>query len=68
MIGNIIKTFNLLSFYNFTGHKEIMELLLLNGATVNDIDRNGWTLLHWAALNGNSNKIFSDFVFGIMNN
>jgi ankyrin repeat protein len=34
------------------GHKEIVELLIVEGADVNAKDKNGFTPLHWAAYDG----------------
>ena len=34
------------------GHKELVELLIANGADVDAKDEDGWTPLHWATVNG----------------
>ncbi len=48
------KPIDLIHYGKDDGYKGIMELLLnKGGGKVNDIDKEGWTLLHYAAFNGN---------------
>lgn len=48
------KPIDLIHYGKDNGYKGIMELLLnKGGGKVNDIDKEGWTPLHYAAFNGN---------------
>lgn len=39
------------------GHIDIIEFFLLKGLSVNEVDKIGWTLLHYAAWKGNSEAV-----------
>lgn len=58
-------------FVSFSGHTEIVKILIENGADVNSIDRRSETPLHCAAFNGNlKNTLLNSFknIFDFLNN
>lgn len=49
------KSYKSVGFVNFSGHEEIVEILIDAGADVNLVEKDGlqWSVLHWAAFLGN---------------
>lgn len=42
-----------LSFASYLGHVDVVELLLLHGASIDMPDEQGFTAVHWAVIGGN---------------
>lgn len=42
-----------MQFLNSKGFDKIADILIKNGADLNAADLYGWSVLHWAAIQGN---------------